>query len=210
MRAMATLSHRTEAQSSRRAEIERSVLHATEGLLDEGRSYAELSIEQIAQAAGIKRSGFYFYFRDKRELLMRLTEEVSDLLYAEADTWWSGDGDGPAELAEALERVVSHYREHEVLLRAVVEASAYDEVVAGFWRALMGRFVEATRARIESEQAAGRVPASLPAAETAFALTWMVERSCYQWLVAGEETGEPAFARSLTGIWTRAIYGSGD
>lgn len=203
---MATLSRRTEAQSSHRQEVERSVLAATEALLDDGHSYADLSIEAIASAAGIKRSGFYFYFRDKRELLMRLTEDVTEILYAEADAWWSGEGDGPAELADALQRVVSHYREHEVLLRAVVEASAYDEVVAQFWRALMTRFVEASRVRIEAEQAAGHAD-GVPAAETAFALTWMTERSCYQWLIAGRETSEPGFADSLTGIWTRAIYG---
>jgi AcrR family transcriptional regulator len=204
---MATLTRRTEAQSTRREEVERSVLAATERLLEDGRSFAELPIEAIASAAGIKRSGFYFYFRDKRELLMRLTEEVSELLYAEAAVWWSGDDPCPAELVEALRRVVTHYSEHDVLLRAVVEASAYDEAVASFWRALMGRFVEASRERIESEQAAGRVTAGVPAAETAFALTWMVERACYQRLVAGGRTDDPAFVASLAAIWTGAIYG---
>src|SRR4051812_47243165 len=205
---MATLTRRTEAQSSRREHVERSVLEATERLLEDGRSFAELPIEAIASAAGIKRSGFYFYFRDKRELLMRLTEDVAELLYAEAEVWWSGDGDGRTELREALERVVSHYRSHQVLLRAVVEASAYDEVIAGFWRALIGRFTEASRLRIEAERAAGRVAADLPAAETAFALTWMTERTCYQWLMAGRDTAEPDFAASLAGVWTRAIYGA--
>jgi AcrR family transcriptional regulator len=204
---MAALSRRTDAQSSRRAEVERSVLEATERLLEDGLAYGELSIEQIASASGIKRSGFYFYFRDKRELLMRLTEDVVELLYTEADAWWSGEGDGPTELAAALERIMAHYREHAVLLRAVVEASAYDEVVARFWRALTGRFVEATRERIAAEQAAGSADASVPAAETAFALTWMVERACYQWLVADGTTIDARFAESIVGIWTRAVYG---
>src|SRR5919206_4653257 len=126
------------APTAKRAAVQASVLEATVALLDEGASYAELNIEEIATRAGISRTAFYFYFRDKRELLMRLTEDVAEVLYAEADAWWSG-GDDPESLERALRSVIGHYREHHVLLRAVVEASAYDEVVGTFWRALMGR-----------------------------------------------------------------------
>ena len=203
---MAALSSRSEAQESKRAAIEAGVLGATEELLSEGSSYADLKIEQIATRAGISRTAFYFYFRDKRELLMRLSEDVSELLYREADAWWSGDGDGPTELARALEVVVGLYDSHGVLLRAVVEASAYDEVVAGFWRAIVGRFVEATERRLESEQAAGHV-GEMPLAETAFALCWMTERACYQRLVAGSDPTDPPFLAGIVRVWVGAIYG---
>src|SRR3712207_7614489 len=69
-------------QSEKRAAIEASVLEATEALLAEGASFAELNIERIATRAGISRTAFYFYFRDKRELLVRLTrseEHTSEL-----------------------------------------------------------------------------------------------------------------------------------
>ena len=35
--------------------------------------------QRITTRAGISRTAFYFYFRDKRELLMRLTEDVTEL-----------------------------------------------------------------------------------------------------------------------------------
>ena len=193
---MASLTRRTEAQTEKRAAIEATVLGATEALLSEGRSYADLRIEEIASRAGISRTAFYFYFRDKRELLMRLTEDVAELLYAEADAWWSGEGDGREALDRALRSVIGHYREHHVLLRAVVEASAYDEVVAQFWRALMGRFVEASRTRIGSEP-------------VAFSLTWMTERACYQRLVQGRPLDDEDFLAGLVHIWTAAVYGTG-
>jgi len=203
---MATLSRRPEPVSAKRAEIEARVLAATEALLAEGASFTELNIERIATRAGISRTAFYFYFRDRRELLMRLTEDVAELLYAEADAWWSGEGDGPAELARALAKVVGMYREHDVLLRAVVEAAAVDEAVGGFWRALVGRFVEASRRRIELEQAAGRI-APMPAGEVAFALSWMTERACYQRLVQGGDPSDEVFVAGLTRIWVGALYG---
>jgi len=200
---VATLTRRTP----RREEVERRVLEATEELLREGAQFAELNVERIATRAGISRPAFYFYFRDKRELLVRLTESVADELYAQADAWWSSEGDGEAELRESLRSVIELYREHGVLLRAVVETAAYDESTAGAWRAIVGRFVEATRRRIEAEQAAGRASAQIPAQDTAFALAWMTERTCYQRLAQGADPTDPELLEALTGLWLRAVYG---
>jgi AcrR family transcriptional regulator len=201
------LSARTEEQSSRREAVEAAVLRATEELLGEGQAFGDLGIERIAKRAGISRTAFYFYFRDKRELLMRLTEDVADQLYAEAAGWWSGGGDGAAELTAALHEIAGLYREHGPLLRAVVEASAYDEEVAAFWRGVVGRFAEATRRRIEAEQANGRA-SEVPAAATAFALTWMTERTFYERLVEPGATRDDELIAALSMIWLRAVYGT--
>ncbi len=80
-------------QTEKRAQIEAAVLEATEALLAEGASFAELGIERIATRAGISRTAFYFYFKDKRELLVRLTEDVNAQLVSAASTWWSGEGE---------------------------------------------------------------------------------------------------------------------
>lgn len=179
------------------------MLRATEAMLAEGASFADLGVERIATAAGISRTAFYFYFRDKRELLVRLTEDVAGLLYAEAERWWQGEGDGREELRAALPRILTLYAEHRAALRAVVGMAAVDEDVATAWRELIGRFVEATRARIAHEQAAGRVDGSLPAGPVAFALCWMTERTCYEHLELGGETLLPG----LEAIWLGAVYG---
>ena len=203
---MAALTRRTEAQSAKRAAVEAAVLAAAERLLA-GAPFAELSVDRIAKEAGISRTAFYFYFRDKRELLMRLTEGVTDQLYATAEGWWDTPEDGEARLREALGAVLALYREHGVLLRAVVEASTYDEQVATFWRAVVGRFVEATRARIEADVAAGR-SAGLDPGSAAFALVWMTERTAYQEMVQGL-AAEGELAEALSAIWLRTIYGRG-
>ncbi len=196
------------AKTPRRVAIEASVLAATEALLREGSSYAELNVERIATRAGISRTAFYFYFRDKRELLMRVTVGISDSLFEVSDRWWSGESDGEENLREAIRSVVSLYAEHGALLRAVVEASVADEEVARFWRELIGRFVEATRRRIEEEQAAGAAR-DLPAAGAAFALCWMTERTVYQHVV--QEGMGPAdvedVVASLSSVWVGAVYG---
>ena len=158
--------------TAKRAAVQAAVLGATEALLSEGASYADLNIERIATRAGISRTAFYFYFRDKRELLMRLTEDVNELLYQQADIWFSGAGEPEHEIREALTNIAVLYAEHGVLLRAIVEVSTYDDEVAQFWRAMLGRFVDASRRRIDSERVAG-VSVAGHAHATAFALVWM-------------------------------------
>ena len=190
----------------KRAAVQADVLRATEQLLAEGTSWADLGIERIATTAGISRTAFYFYFRDKRELLIRLTEEVTALLYAEADRWYSGEGDDEEEIREALTKISELYDEHEALLRVIVEVSTYDEEVATFWRGLLGRFILATKMRIEAEQQAGKSPA-FPAEPTAFSLIWMCERTLYQLMVQ-----DPPFSRAeaidaLVRIFMRSVYG---
>jgi AcrR family transcriptional regulator len=189
------------ANSEKRATVEAAVLGATEALLAEGRPFTDLRVEEIATRAGLSRTAFYFYFRGKRELLVRLAEGVTELLWSESDTWWSGAGDADA-LREALRRVTAVWAAHGVMLRAVIEASAYDEVVAQFWRGIMDGFVEATRARIEADG----VP--VPAESTAQALCWMTERTYYQWVAQGGEFDDPRLTEGVAAVWTRAIYGS--
>lgn len=196
----------TEPITPKRAQVQAAVLAATEELLGEGIPFAELNIERIATRAGISRTAFYFYFKDKRELLMRLTEEINDTLFAAADVWFSGEGDDAKQaMRPALEQMAALYVEHGVLLRAIVEVSTYDEGFAQFWRGLLQRFADATEHRIETEQAAGRAPA-MPAAATAFALIWMTERTFYQGEVQGRDAEE--LVDAVHGIWLRSIYTS--
>ena len=192
-----------DVSTVRRREVEEQVLRAAEELLGAGASYADLNVERIATRAGIGRTAFYFYFRDKRELLMRLTAEVTERLYEEATAWWSGEG--PDDLDRALGSVAALYAEHGPLLRAVVEVATYDAEVGDFWRALVGRFVDATHERLAAEQAAGRIDAAIPAHPTAFALTWMTERTFFQALVQGAPV--EGVVEAVTGVWRRSLYG---
>ena len=190
----------------RRAAVQADVLRATEELLAEGNAWADLGIERIATTAGISRTAFYFYFRDKRELLTRLAEDVVGDLYLEADRWFSGEGDPEQDVREAIGNIADLYEQHSALLRVIVEVSTYDDEVAEFWRSLIGRFVAAACARIETEQAAGNAPA-FPAEPAAFALCWMGERVLYQLVVQETPFTREETVDALVRIWLRTIYG---
>ncbi len=197
---MTGVSRTTGEVSDRRLEAERALLRATSELLSEGNSLSELSVEQIAAKAGRPRTAFYLYFRDKTELLMRLTEQVAERLYSEAERWWSG-AEGRRDLRAALSEILTTYRGYGDLLRAVVEASTYEERVGSFWRNLIGRFIEATRRRLIDD---GVPPES--ASAKAFALVWMTERACYQQVATGSELADEALVDALVEIWERSVY----
>ena len=195
-----------QPSTAKRAQVQAAVLRTTEDLLAAGNSYADLNIERIATGAGISRTAFYFYFRDKRELLMRLTEHVAEVLYSEADRFFTHEGDRTEEIRAALTSIFEVYREHGPLLRAIVEVSTYDEEIARVWRGLLQRFADAMSHRVEREQEEG-LALPIDVRPTAFALVWMTERTCYQELVQGREDGE-ALIEAMTGIWVRGLYGA--
>ena len=180
-----------------------------EELLAEGTPYAALSVERIATRAGISRTAFYFYFADKRELLMRLASELSDEFYGEADAWWSGAGDGSQQLTAAVGKIATLYRAHSPLVCAIVE-------VVGLRRGRRAVLARARRALRGGQRAAhrdrdrGRPRRRRRSCRTrsSFSLVWMTERALYQMLVQDDPVCDDELVRALARIWTTTVYGS--
>ncbi|MDX6723259.1 MAG: TetR/AcrR family transcriptional regulator, ethionamide resistance regulator [Solirubrobacteraceae bacterium] len=195
-----------EGSTAKRVAVQAAVLEATGALLEEA-PYADLNIERIARRAGISRTAFYFYFHDKREVLMRLARDVAERLYGEAGVWFSAQGDAVPELREALRRLAALYDQHGAVLRAVAEGATSDEQIAAFWNGMIDRLIAGTRTRIEAEQQAGRADVA-DAGATAFALCWMTERSFHQQFVQDRPVTTDALVTALGEIWVRGVYGS--
>jgi AcrR family transcriptional regulator len=113
----------------RRASIEADVLLATERLLGQGIRFTELGVQRIAAEAGVARSTFYVHFRDKTDLLVRLTGPMLHDAFEIVGTW-EIDG-GPDGLADTLLAVIRFYRERAAVLSAINEVAGYDPVRRG-------------------------------------------------------------------------------
>lgn len=187
----------------RHEEVRSSVRQATLRLV-EHTPYKDLTVNDVAREAGLSRGAFYFYFRDKHDLLMALTEDVAEALYREADRWWHGEGDPEALVREALSGVGAVYRRHAGLLRVATEVSTYDEEVRQFWRSLVERFIDATAEYLSRQQKAGRM-AQLEPRSAAEALVWMAERSLYVYVASGERQPEQV-VDMLIPLWIAVLY----
>lgn len=194
---MTVLSRRTRTEEIRRAN-EDALLSATIALLDEGSAFADLGIEQIVKRAGLSRPTFYTYFRDKRDLALKLGEALEHDLIAVTETWFGG---GERSARDTLTAVLAVFARHRSALRAITEAATYDPEVAGFWQRFHDRFVPEARKRI----LAGNPELGDDAATArAYALVYMTERTLI------EHTSRPAMADAplidqLTWFWESAV-----
>jgi AcrR family transcriptional regulator len=204
MRAVPTTEQRTSGRRRReeaRATVLRSALE-----LAENSQFSDLTVDEIARAAGISRSAFYQHYHDKQDLLHAAVEEVAGDLYEMAERWWRGEGAAPAELVRnALAGVVSVWTEHASLLRVVIEVSGYGEDVRETWFGIVQRFIDATAEHLTSEQRRGLVPDQLDPTAAAEALVWGVERVCYIYISRAGRSPEEV-VEQLTTVWVAALY----
>jgi TetR/AcrR family transcriptional regulator, ethionamide resistance regulator len=201
---MASVTRRTKrTREDRREGIRLRLLEAVEALLEQGESFAEISVERVASAAGVSRSTFYVYFQDKGELLSAWFQEITDELKDVAAQWWALDGDTTrADLHAALDRIVRSYQPHMTLMAAVYDTASYDPSVRELVAEMMGVNVAGLRKHIRKGQRDGFVDPSLQAEETAAWLMWMAERGFHR-LVSG---AEPAAVDRLIDAYVSIVW----
>jgi TetR/AcrR family transcriptional regulator, ethionamide resistance regulator len=194
-------------RQERREEIERLLLDATERLMRDGRSFTELSVDRLSTEAGISRASFYIYFEDKGDLLRRLAGQVFGDLADGAERWWSvAWRHDPDDVRAAMADIIASYRRHQPVLVALNEMAAYDQLVAATYRDLLTGISRRLTQVIEDGQADGSIRRALPAATTASALSWMVERACQQNLPNRPAAYDAELATALTEIVWGALY----
>ena len=160
-------------------------------------------MDELARAAGLSRTAFYFYFPGKEQALMSAATEVTAELFERADTWWHGDGPPEQLVRGALDGILQVYVEHAALLRATVELTSYSQEFEDFYKGLLDRFVLATADHLRRERDAGRLR-PLDCDVAAEALVWMAERCNHILIKQGRSPEE--LVDSMTAVWVHALY----
>ena len=194
---------RVEARTQpRRARLSRRVLDVVEPLLEEGTSYADLSVEQIIKEVGIARSTFYVYYKDKGDLLEAMAQDITADLRVAGAAWFTFEPDRSRdELREALTPLFDTYRRHRTVLGAIVEAAAYDPRI----RARHAELVEAAVGGL-SEHIAAQTGTSLDPRLTAEWLVVMFERGLYLLVAPAEGERVEQLLGAATDLVWRLLY----
>jgi AcrR family transcriptional regulator len=199
--------NREQGRQQRREQLERRLLDATERLMRDGASFTELSVDRLSTEAGISRASFYIYFEDKGHLLRSLAGQVFGELAAGAERWWGvAWRHNPEDVHAAMAGIIETYRRHQPVLVALNEMAAYDPATAQTYRELLTAISQRLTRVIEDGQADGSIRQELPAATTASALTWMVERASQQNLPAKAPDYDAELAGTLAEIIWAALY----
>jgi AcrR family transcriptional regulator len=206
---MAQSSPSARRRAPRKGDLtEQRLLREAERLLA-GRPLSSIAIDEIAQAAGISRSSFYFYFASREALLSTLGERAQEEVFASADSWLNRSDEPPsAAIARTLAENLALWRRHGPVLRALHDARHTDEQTDAVRRAIARRFVDATAAQIERERDAGLAPPAPPEARRLAAiLTGMNDRAFYDASRRPHSRQRDLeLVQALTTVWLRAVY----
>jgi AcrR family transcriptional regulator len=191
------------------------ILDALEGLLPE-HALSALSVEQIAEAAGVTRTRFYHYYGSKQAAfaaLLRRTAEDSFAAAQSAGTWFERPATQRPRQALAMtlrEGALVMFAHPSVLREAPDLWNALPEVRA-IWRRIWAVTAAAVAAAIRRERELGVAPPGADPDRIAQALLWGGERLQFVSAIGGPGALDvDAFAEINLDIWMRAIYRADD
>lgn len=201
----------TKSYPSRRAGLpamrkgdlrEQQILDAAEMLLTT-RGYVDMTVSNIAEAAGMTRSAVYFYFASKQDILIALVARTVQALHQGSEEVLGRSRPVKEIVPAALEHTARQWREHGVVMRAAVDLASSVPEVDRLWTETAHALAEAvTVLLVRCGLTNGDGPDDAPA--VARVLCWMVERSFYQASRISEQELEHA-RQSCQSVWLRVI-----
>jgi AcrR family transcriptional regulator len=206
---MAEVAPSTRRRTARKGDLtEQRLMREAEALLA-ARPLASIGVDEIARAAGISRSSFYFYFSSREALVRALGYQAQEEVFASAERWLKRTDEPPPEvITRALADNLALWRKRGPVLRALYDLRNSDPESAALWRAIARRYVEATAAQIERErQAELAYPAPPDARQLAAALTGMNLRAFYDASQRSPSSqGDSELVQTLATVWMRTVY----
>lgn len=195
-----------QQSAKRREAIEQSLVDATNELVAGGQSFTEISVNELARTAGISRSTFYVYFRDKGDLVGRISQQMTNELIVATSCWipfaekavW-------ADIRQTVLNLMSVYERHGALMAALIETAAYDAEVAELSRQMMSRLVDQIRVGYDRIAAADKHN-PVGNIDVVKVLPFMLERCCYFYARGRPASELEWLSESMTQVLWSSLY----
>ena len=210
------MSSRVSSRRAVRAEQERlskgdrreqALLETGERLVGEGR-FAAVSVAQLAEAAGVSRAGFYFYFASKDALLASVVERaVGEFNERIASVLAPRAGSAPGvQLRASVFAAADLWWDHRAVLLASVELGA---TLPEVYQRTIDNIAVVARPTVALLQRHGTVPEAADPDEAerlVMALILMTERNFHDLMRDRPARAQlDALAERLARIWLRAF-----
>lgn len=147
------------------------------------KSFADTTVLDIADRAGLASGTVYQYFEDKSDIFRFLLQDLTDRLHRE--TRMPADADGRLIVRESMLRYIEVYREYEPIFRVWWELLEPPTRFTQAWVALHEKSRDEMAAVITSGQGQGMIDAEVDAEITADLIVAAFERPLYASLVLG-------------------------
>jgi AcrR family transcriptional regulator len=193
-------------QGPRKGDLkEAAILEAAWRLLAE-KSLASITINELAAAAGISRSTFYFYFNSRDAVIRALAQRTSEQLRNATVTALDSDRAPRDVIRSVIANLLARWRAHGPLLRSMDTLAEEDEELRSFWSSISSDIMDSFARAIDEERAHGRAPQGPPASkDLVWALTHLYWRAGQQ-SMTDDPREDDRLVDTLTAISVRAIY----
>jgi AcrR family transcriptional regulator len=187
---------------------EQAILDAAETQLEE-HGFDAMTVEAIANAAGISRGSLYFYFGSKQDVLTALVARTTALVAEDAALALADTGEETADVVRrTLARTEDNWRKHGRVMRAAVDLSGVIPEVNRLWVDAMKTSIDAlTALLVRAGFSEGRGPEDARA--VARTLCFMTERNYY--VASSGALGQQSLRSATTTcwlVWSRTLEGA--
>jgi AcrR family transcriptional regulator len=196
----------------RRGDARRKALLAAFDELLADHAFADISIADVAVAAGASRPTFYRYFATKSAAVLALLEDFFEEMMDAASAWNEAAPEPAHErLRVTFEASAGYWRARAPLLVALLDGVGSDPEVREIWNSWIDRFVTRIAEQITAEIADGRARAFPDPRSTAIVLT-SAAVGVMELDVRAVHAGRPPrddLVRAATDVWEHTLYARG-
>ena len=139
--------------------------------------YESITVDDLAGAAGISRTSFYFYFPTKAAVLTALMARYWDALAA-AQVWFDSSGPSPDLLRDQLRASARLWREHAGVLSCAPSAAASSAEMRDFLTRVKSRHNDRAADKIRRDQEQGSATTAIGATRLA-EMIGAIRDACY-------------------------------
>ena len=195
----------------RKGDVKEDAILETAWKLLADKPLSTITIDELAQGAGISRPTFYFYFDSRDAVAKTLAGRVADQwVQATAGTFDDQDIEPTVAIRQLAEAFVGLWRLEGPVLRAMATLYENDDDMRSFWDGITETLLDHASDAIERERVLGRALPGPPAArDLARVLSAMLWRSGYETsLTPPSPAADRRVVEALTTVTLRAVYGT--